>query len=81
MEHGVTLFQGDPNQPRAAIVAGIVETISEHHNEWEHPVAMTVLEIYGADRTPELLQAVARIGLSEITWQDEHLECVASHTD
>jgi hypothetical protein len=48
LEHGVTLFDSPEGQTPEEMILNIIDTILEHHSEWEHDPPISELEIHGA---------------------------------
>lgn len=77
LERGISTFSADANESSETSVTRIIDTIADHHAEWEHDPPMTVLEIYGAKLSPAILEAAAAVGLPDVSDVGDHLVCKA----
>lgn len=78
LEHGVTLFKSTTGRTPEEIVVEIMDTISDHHSEWEHDPPMSELEIHGASDTDAFSSALASVGMVVSARERNSLICAMS---
>ena len=66
LERGTTTFRADPTSPPDESVASILETVDLHNGEYSHTPPWSVLEVFGANPTPQLVDALAGFGFLNI---------------
>ena len=66
VRRGVTTFRVDPASASGEWCAGILGAVHEHHGEFSHDPPYEGVEVYGAHSEPELLEAFAARGFTEV---------------
>jgi hypothetical protein len=64
-ERGVTLFGAGEAHPEQEAIS-ILGTVEEHHGEWSHRPPLDVLEVLGAEPTPDVRAALSDLGFTEV---------------
>jgi len=78
LEHGVTLFTPTIGRTPAEIAVDIMDTIVDHHSEWEHSPPMSEVEIHGMDDIDAIASALASIGMVVSSREGDSLVCAMS---
>ena len=66
IERGATTFCVRPSASADEWVAGILADVELHHGQYSHNPPVSTLEIYGAELSPRLRDALASIGFTHI---------------
>jgi hypothetical protein len=63
----LTTFTVDAERSRESWCLDVLDTVAGHHDRFSHSPGYSALEVYGAAPSPQLLEALAEYGLTEIT--------------
>lgn len=72
LERGVTTIKPGGHENAEDLFTAMLGTIDEHHGEYSHDPPWTVLHIYGVKPVPEVLNALAYYGATQIDAQSDH---------
>ncbi|HEY7236092.1 MAG TPA: hypothetical protein VH539_18180 [Gemmatimonadaceae bacterium] len=63
---GLTTIRVDPTKSREEWCAGILWSVAGHHDAYSHNPGYSAIEVFGAEPTPALTQALAEYKLTEL---------------
>jgi hypothetical protein len=76
-EKGVTMFAPSVGDSPVQWCADIIGTVEEHHGRHSHVPPVTVLDIYGAEPTPQLRRVLARYRFTHVVEKTEGFQARA----